>query len=196
MTEQALARHSLEDVVLVLRKQQRDAERAMAQVDDEAFFRLLDPEANSLALLVKHVAGNQRSRWTDFLTSDGEKPDRHRDTEFERAEGDSRASLMTRWNEGWELLFAALESLTAEDLLREVTIRGERHTVLQAIHRQLAHYAQHVGQIVLLAKHFAGDRWQTLSIPRGQSERFEVARDGTPYRTAGSFDADKPSGTR
>lgn len=190
MSDRALARHYLEDVTLVFAKQRQAAEAALAQVDDEAFFRLLDPEANSLALLVKHVAGNQRSRWTDFLTSDGEKPDRHRDSEFEKAGDDSRAALMERWVSGWELLFATLASLSPEDLLREVTIRGERHTVVQAIGRQLAHYAQHVGQIVLLAKHFAGARWETLSIPRGKSREFEVARDGSRYRTAPDGAAD------
>lgn len=176
-----LARHILDDLALTFRKQKKLAEAALAQVDDAAFFRALDAESNSLALIVKHVAGNQRSRWRDFLTSDGEKPDRQRDSEFERAGEDSRAALMAGWEEGWRLLFAALEEIRPEDLLRQVTVRGEPHSVLQAFDRQLVHYAQHVGQIVLLARHWAGAGWKTLSIPRGQSKRFEVARDGVVY---------------
>jgi hypothetical protein len=182
VTADELGRHYLEDAALTLGKQRRLAEAALAQVDDEAFFRTLDAESNSLAMLVKHVAGNQRSRWRDFLTADGEKPDRDRDGEFERHEADTRASLMARWEEGWELLFGALAGLAPGDLLSTVTVRGEPHTVLQAIDRQLAHYAQHAGQIVFLAKHWAGPRWRSLSIPRGESKRFEVARDGSRYR--------------
>ena len=177
----ALGRHYLEDVALTFRKQKKLADAALVQVDDVAFFRAPDAESNSLALVVKHVAGNQRSRWRDFLSSDGEKPDRNRDTEFEVADSDSRAALMARWEEGWRLLFEAIAGLAPEDLLREVTVRGEAHSVLQAIHRQLAHYAQHVGQIVFLAKHWAGADWKTLSIPRGRSKQFEVARDGGVY---------------
>ncbi|MCM2270316.1 MAG: DUF1572 domain-containing protein [Thermoanaerobaculia bacterium] len=181
MDPTALARHYLEDVVLSFRKQRELAERALAQVDDAAFFRRLDAESNSLAIVVQHVAGNQRSRWRDFLASDGEKPDRRRDDEFELAPGASRGELMARWEEGWRLLFDALAALAPGDLLRTVTIRGEPHTVLQAIDRQLVHYAQHVGQIVLLAKHWAGPAWRTLSIPKGRSRDFEVARDGVVY---------------
>jgi len=177
-----LGRHYLDDMLVSLRKQRRLAERALEQVGDQDFFRCLDPEANSLALIVKHVAGNQRSRWADFLTSDGEKPDRARDTEFELAGDDGRAALMERWNRGWDLTLDAIGALTPEDLLRTVSIRGESHTVVEAIDRQLTHYAQHCGQIVFLAKHFAGSRWRTLSIPRGGSKAFEVAKDGSPYR--------------
>ncbi|HKF42802.1 MAG TPA: DUF1572 family protein [Thermoanaerobaculia bacterium] len=146
------------------------ADRALAQVSDDDFFAVLDPESNSIALLVKHLAGNMRSRFTDFLTSDGEKPDRHRDSEFEIAAGDTRENLMERWETGWAVTFAALEPLTAEDFSRTVPIRGEPHTLLRAINRQLVHYGYHVGQIVFLAKHFAGPAWQTLSIPKGKSE--------------------------
>jgi len=192
MTTEALGKHYLDDVQLTFRKLRRQGEDALAQVDDAAFSRTLDPESNSLALIVKHVAGNQRSRWTDFLTSDGEKPDRHRDTEFEVGEQDTRESLMARWSSGWDLLAATLAALSPDDLLRAVTIRGESHTVLEAIDRQLAHYAQHVGQIVFLAKHLAGPAWKTLSIPRGQSRRFEVAHDGTRYRTDKRFDSGEP----
>lgn len=171
----------LQDVLLQLRKYREQAERAVAQVGDEQFFATLDPGSNSIALIVKHVAGNMRSRWTDFLTTDGEKPDRERDREFEREPDDSREAVMARWDDGWRRTLAAIEALGPDDLAREVAIRGEPHRVLEAVNRQLTHYAAHVGQIVLLAKHHAGDRWQTLSIPRGRSRDFDVARDGGPY---------------
>jgi len=133
-------------------------------------------------VIVRHVAGNQRSRWRDFLTTDGEKADRNRDGEFEAPPVETRAALLAEWEEGWAILFSAVEPLGADDLERVVTIRGEPHSVLQAIQRQLAHYAQHVGQIVFLAKHWAGAEWKSLSIPRGKSKEFEVARDGATYR--------------
>ncbi|MDB4948472.1 MAG: hypothetical protein JWM27_1121 [Gemmatimonadetes bacterium] len=145
------------------------AEGAFRQVDDAQFFAAPDGGSNSIAVIVKHVAGNMRSRWTDFLTTDGEKPDRDRDGEFE-SEGDHRAALMEAWNAGWTLAFGELDRLAAEDLTRTVHIRAEPHTVVQAIDRQVTHAAYHVGQIVYLAKHFAGDAWQTLSIPRKQSQ--------------------------
>jgi Protein of unknown function (DUF1572) len=130
------------------------------------------------------MAGNMRSRWTDFLSTDGEKPDRHRDTEFELEPEESREAVLARWEAGWEVLLAALKPLTGGDLGSTVTIRGEPHTVLQAIQRQLAHYAYHVGQIVLLSKHFAGARWRSLSIPKGKSSEYEVAKDGAVYLPA------------
>jgi hypothetical protein len=178
----ALGRHFLDDALGTLEKLRRLAEAAMAQIDDEAFWRRLDPESNAVGQLVQHVAGNQLSRWRDFLTTDGEKPDRDRDAEFELAAGSTREAAMARWRAGWELTLATIGALAPDDLLHRVTVRGEPHTVLEAIDRQLAHYAQHCGQIVLLAKHFAGDRWRSLSIPRGRSREFEVAKDGTPYR--------------
>ncbi len=153
------------------RGHKRLAEGAMEQLSDEEMFRLIDPEANSIAMIVKHLAGNMRSRWTNFLTSDGEKPDRHRDTEFEMSAGTTRADVMNWWETGWELVFEALDGLKGEDLGHTVTIRGEPHTVLQAINRQIAHYAQHVGQIVFLAKHLKGAQWKSLSIPKGMSEQ-------------------------
>lgn len=154
-------------------KKQKDlAERAMAQLGDDEMFQALDPEANSIAILVRHLRGNMRSRWTDFLTSDGEKTDRQRDTEFLDPESRDRALIQRWWEEGWGYLFSALNSLKPEDLSRSVTIRGESVTVLAAVIRQLDHYAQHVGQIVLLAKHARGPQWQSLSIPRGQSEQY------------------------
>jgi hypothetical protein len=146
-------------------------ERAMAQVTDEQLIAVLDGEMNSIAVIVKHMAGNMRSRWTDFLTSDGEKPDRNRDSEFVEPPV-TREALLGMWEEGWQCLFGALEPLSEEDLQRTVTIRGEAHSVMQAIHRQIAHYSYHVGQIVLLAKHFKRDEWQSLSVPRRQSAEF------------------------
>jgi len=148
------------------------AERAAAQVDDASFAAPLGDEENSIALIMKHMAGNLRSRFSGFLTSDGEKPDRNRDGEFEQAPSDSRPAIMARWADGWRLLFETLDALAPDDLLRTVTIRGEPHTVIQALSRQLVHQSQHAGQIVLLAKHAAGAKWQTLSIARGQSTAF------------------------
>ena len=161
-----IEQHYLDDCVLQLRKLKAQADKAMAQVDDAQFFALLDADANSIALIVKHVAGNMRSRWTDFLTTDGEKADRHRDSEFERENADTRDALLARWEANWGVLFDTLMSLQPKDLGRTVTIRSEPHTVVQAINRQMSHYSAHVGQIVLLAKHFAGPTWKTLSIPK------------------------------
>ena len=172
----------LADAIGQFRKYRALAEGALVQVGDADFFRTIDSESNSIAVVVKHLAGNMRSRWTDFLASDGEKPDRDRDAEFELLPPDSREAILAKWDDGWNRLFAALAPLGAADLHREVRIRGEAHTVLQAVHRQLTHYAYHVGQIVFLARHFAGSRWKSLSIPKGKSRQFEVARDGTPYR--------------
>jgi hypothetical protein len=166
-----IEQHFLDDCLFQLRKLRSQADKAMAQVDERQFFALIDDDANSIALIVKHVAGNMRSRWTDFLTTDGEKSDRHRDTEFEREPGDTREAILARWDAGWNVLFAAITSLAPADLGKTVTIRNEPHTVVQAINRQLSHYSAHVGQIVLLAKHFAGPRWQTLSIPKKQNRR-------------------------
>jgi hypothetical protein len=151
----------------------------MAQCPDEGLFVTLDAESNSIAIIVKHMAGNMRSRWRDFLTTDGEKPDRNRDTEFE-APPKTRAELMEMWESGWKYVFDALEPLTDAELTKTVTIRSSPHSVMQAINRQVAHYAHHVGQIVFLAKHFAtkaGKKWESLSVPRGQSTQFtaEVA---------------------
>jgi hypothetical protein len=175
----------LEDAILQLRKYKGLGDGALVQVEDDDLFRTLDPESNSIALIVKHVTGNMRSRWTDFLTSDGEKPDRERDREFEVEPADTPRAMRDRWEAGWELVFAALAPLKEEDLARSVAIRGEPHTVMQAISRQLTHYAYHVGQIVLLARHLAGSRWRSLSIPKGGSREFDVAMNGRPYRTSG-----------
>jgi len=147
------------------------AEQAFAQLSDEDFHWLVDEDQNSLAVIVQHMSGNLRSRWTDFLTADGEKPDRHRDQEFIEL-GLPRDELMRRWKEGWACLFAALIPLTGDDLLKTVYIRREHHTVFQAINRQTSHYAYHVGQIIQLARQIKGEAWQPLSVPRGKSEEF------------------------
>lgn len=159
------------DALLSFRNYKKLAERAMDQVSDEEFFAAIDAEANSIALVAKHIAGNAISRWTDFLTTDGEKADRNRDTEFELID-DSRESLMRLWESGWRVLFANVEPLTVEDFSRTVTIRGEPHTVVEAINRQMTHYAYHVGQIVLLAKHFRSGEWKSLSVPKNRSAAF------------------------
>ena len=161
----------LEDSLTLFRYYKKMAEGAMEQVTDEQLFAALDAEANSIAVVVKHIVGNMRSRWTDFLTSDGEKPDRHRDTEFEDPPA-TREALMALWEAGWECLFSALEPLSDSDVTRRVTIRGEAHSVMQAVNRPLAHYACHVGQIVLLAKHYRHTEWRSLSVPRGKSWEF------------------------
>jgi len=164
MTDE-LARAYIADVLVNLRKQKALAEGALAQVNDEALDHALDPESNSLSVLVRHIAGNMRSRWTDFFTTDGEKPDRNRDAEFEAA-ALSRAELLAEWEDGWRRLLEVLEALDADDLGRRVTLRGEEMAALEAIDRALVHYSYHVGQIVLLAKHLRREEWRSLSIPR------------------------------
>ncbi len=175
MTTQDTGAHFLANAREQFAKLKDQAEKALAQVDDAAFFHVPAPGANSIALIVKHIAGNALSRWTNFLTEDGEKPTRDRDQEFEQFDADTRAALMTRWAAGWAALDAALSPLTADDLMRTVTIRGEAHTVVQALTRQLTHYGGHVGQIVLLCKLAKGDAWRTLSVPRGHSAAFNAA---------------------
>jgi hypothetical protein len=171
----SLAQTTLDTCLDVLRKQQALGERALTQLDDAQLFEIIDSEANSIAAIVKHLHGNMRSRWSDFLTTDGEKPDRNRDSEFVVSEDQrTRDQVMSWWNAGWSYVFHALESLKADDLLATVMIRGQKMTVTAAILRQVDHYGQHVGQIVLLAKHFKGSSWQTLSIPKGKSAEFEA----------------------
>lgn len=155
-----------------LRGHKRLADGAIAQLSEEQFFAAPDPESNSVAVIMKHLAGNMRSRFTDFLTSDGEKADRNRDREFAMHNDAKRAEVLISWEQNWQLVFETLNSLRPEDLERTVTIRGEPHSVLQAINRQVAHYAYHVGQIVFLAKHLKGAEWTTLSVAKGQSEQF------------------------
>ena len=161
----------IQDSLSIFHYYKKLADRAMTQVTDEQLFATLDEEGNSIAVVVKHMAGNMRSRWTDFLTTDGEKPDRDRDSEFADPPA-TRKALLELWENGWACVFGAIEPLTEADLGRTITIRGEPHSVMQAINRQLAHYPHHVGQIVLLAKHFACDYWQSLSVPRNKSAEF------------------------
>jgi hypothetical protein len=161
----------LKDSVDLLRFYKRLADRAIAQVSDEGLFTTIDSESNSIAIIVKHLAGNMRSRWTNFLASDGEKPDRDRDSEFE-APPKTREEMLAMWESGWQLAFDALAPLTDADLARTAYIRTEPHSVMQTIHRQVAHYSYHIGQIVYLAKHFAGPDWNALTIPRRKSAEF------------------------
>src|SRR5437763_8225220 len=161
----------IEDSLSLFRHTKKLAEGAMEQVADEQLFVALDEEMNSIAIIVKHMAGNMRSRWTDFLNSDGEKPDRNRDGEF-IAPPATREDLLRLWNEGWGRVFQALEPLSDADLEHKVMIRGEPHSVMQAINRQIAHYSYHIGQIVFLAKHFKGADWKSLSVPRNKSADF------------------------
>jgi len=158
----------LKDSTDLLRFYKKLGERAIAQAPDAALSATLDVESNSIAIIVKHISGNMRSRWSDFLTTDGEKPGRHRDTEFETPP-ETRAEIVALWEAGWKITFDALGHLTDADVNRSVLIRNEPHSVMQAIGRALAHYAYHVGQIVFLSKHFAGDRWNSLSVPKGKS---------------------------
>jgi len=161
----------LEDSIGILRYYKKLAERAMEQVTDQQLFATLDDEMNSIAVIVKHMTGNMQSRWTDFLTSDGEKPGRNRDAEFSDPPA-TRAALLQLWEDGWRCVFGTLESLTESDLGRSITIRGEAHSVMQAINRQVAHYPYHCGQIVFLAKHLCSGHWRILSVPLGKSAEF------------------------
>ena len=159
----------LRDIVRTYRNYKALGDGALAQVSDADLHALVDPDANSIAIIVKHLAGNLRSRFADFLTSDGEKPDRNRDGEFEMDVPLSRAEVLRSWDSGWTIALAAIQSLAPEDLDRTVHIRGEAFLVVEALNRSATHAAYHVGQIVLLAKHFAGPNWKSLSIPKGQS---------------------------
>ena len=174
MTETPIGQHYLDDVLYTFRYYRQLAERAFAQISDEDFFRTIDEESNSIAVNIKHIAGNMLSRWTDLLTSDGEKPERNRDMEFVMLPETTRDDMLAYWEKGWQCTFAAVEPLKAEDLMRRVTIRGQDHTVIQAINRQIAHYAYHVGQIVYLAKHFKSADWQSLSVPKNKSAEFNA----------------------
>lgn len=163
----------IEDSLRLFHCYKKLAENALNQVTDEQIYALLDEDANSIAIVMKHMAGNMKSRWTDFLSEDGEKPWRNRDREFEQPPA-TRQTLVLLWEEGWACVFGALKSLTDEDLDRTVTIRGEAHSIMQAINRQIAHYSYHCGQIVLLAKHFQHAQWKSLSVPKGKSEEFNA----------------------
>lgn len=174
MNTQLIGQHYLEDALRTFRDYKKLGERALAQLDDQDLFRTIDHESNSIAIIMKHLAGNMLSRWTDFLTTDGEKPERNRDMEFVMLPETTKQQMLAYWEKGWQCAFAAIEALTPDDLMRTVRIRGQDHTVIQAITRQIAHYANHVGQIVYLAKHFKGGAWQSLSVPRNKSAEFNT----------------------
>src|SRR5437867_763244 len=175
MNDQPLGQHYLDDARQTFRDYKKLAERAFAQISDEEFFKTLDEETNSIAVNMKHMAGNMLSRWTDFLTTDGEKPERNRDIEFVMLPETTKDEMLAYWEKGWRCTFDAIEPLTVDDLMRTVTIRGKDHTVIQAIDRQLAHYAYHVGQIVYLAKHFKASDWKSLSVPKNKSVEFNAS---------------------
>lgn len=170
--DDSIAGHYLEEAVRSFRSYKKLAEKAFAQLEDEEFFVTLDEESNSIAVIIKHLTGNMLSRWTDFLTTDGEKPDRHRDMEFVIMPETTREDLSEQWERGWQCVFDAIEPLQADDLSRAIFIRGEEHTVLEAINRQQTHYASHIGQIIFLAKHFKSAEWKSLSIPRNRSAEY------------------------
>ena len=168
-----------QDLARTFRYYKKLGDGALAQVSDDDLHALVDPDANSIAIVMKHVAGNLRSRFTDFLTADGDKPDRNRDGEFEMPAQASRRESVAAWNEGFAVVLASIEALKPEDLDRTIFIRREPFLVVEALNRSIAHTAYHVGQIVYLAKHFAGPAWQSLSIPKGKSADFATA----PYKT-------------
>ena len=174
MSSEAIVQNYFEDAVSSFKASKKLADKAIAQMKDEEFFVTLDEEANSVAVIMKHMAGNMFSRWTDFLTTDGEKPDRNRDMEFVIEATTTKDDVLDYWERGWACVFAAIEPLTPEDFEKTVTIRGEKHTIVMAINRQLTHYAYHIGQIVFLAKHFRSTQWNSLTIPRNKSAEFNA----------------------
>ena len=198
MTNQIMSNQIIEnykaDAIATFRNYKLMAEKSVAQISDDEFFHLTDAKSNSVAIMVKHIAGNLTSRFTDFLTTDGEKPSRNRDGEFD-SENDSRESLMKFWEQGWQVLFDSIEPLTVEDFAKSVPIRGQPHTICEAINRQMTHYAYHIGQIAFLAKHFRAKDWKTLSVPRGQSGEFNAYltenKDKAHYLDATQDFADK-----
>ena len=185
MSSEAVVQNYLDDSRAAMRAYKKLAEKAIAQLEDEEFFVTLDEEANSVAVVMKHMAGNMLSRWTDFLTSDGEKPNRNRDMEFVIESSTTKDDVLAYWERGWQCVFDALDPLRPEDCEKTVLIRGEKHTIVQAINRQLMHYAYHIGQIVFLAKHFRSAEWNSLSIPRNRSSQFNA------FLKAGDADSEK-----
>ena len=183
MSAEAIAQDYLDDARKAMRAYKKLAEKALEQLQDDEYFITLDDEANSIAVVMKHIAGNMISRWTDFLTSDGEKADRNRDYEFIILPETTKDDVRAYWERGWQCVFDALDPLRSEDLAKTVLIRGEAHTVVQAINRQLMHYAYHIGQIVFLAKHFRVTDWRSLSIPRNKSAEFNAAAGPKSLRT-------------
>ena len=174
MSDVSIISDYLQDSISAFRAYKKMAEKAIAQLRDDEYFVTLDEESNSVAVIMKHIAGNMISRWTDFLTSDGEKPERNRDLEFVLDAGATKESIHEYWERGWSCLYGALEPLQVADFEKKITIRGQPHSIVQAINRQLTHYAYHVGQIVFLAKHFRSTEWQTLSVPRNRSGAFNA----------------------
>ncbi len=172
MSSEAIVQNYHEDAIAAMKAYKKLADKAIAQLKDEEFFVTLDEESNSVAVVMKHMAGNMFSRWTDFLTTDGEKPDRNRDMEFVIEQSTTKQDVLDYWERGWACVFAAIEPLTLEDFEKKVMIRGEEHTIVQAINRQLMHYSYHIGQIAYLAKHFRSSEWNSLSIPRNKSAEF------------------------
>ena len=184
MTTEAIVQNYLDDALKAFRAYKKLAEKAIAQLQDEEFFVTLDEESNSVAVIMKHMAGNMLSRWTDFLTSDGEKPNRDRDMEFVIESQTTKDDVIAYWERGWKCVFDALEPLQPEDLGKVVLIRGEEHTVVQAMNRQMMHYAYHIGQIVFLAKHYRSAEWNSLSIPRNRSAEFNAFLSAQPTSNA------------
>ncbi len=180
MSSEAIVQNYFEDAVSSFKAYKKLADKAIAQLNDDEFFVTLDEEANSVAVVMKHMAGTMFSRWTNFLTSDGEKPDRNRDMEFVIEANTTKADVLDYWERGWACVFAAIEPLTPEDFEKTVTIRGEKHTIVMALNRQMTHYAYHIGQIVFLAKHFRSAQWKSLSIPRNKSAEFNATMEAKP----------------
>jgi hypothetical protein len=176
VSSEAIVQNYFDDAVSSLKAAKKMADKAIAQMKDDELFVTLDEESNSVAVIMKHMAGNMFSRWTDFLTTDGEKPDRNRDMEFVIESNTTKDDVLNYWERGWACVFAAIEPLTLEDFEKTVMIRGEPHTIVQAINRQLMHYAYHIGQIVYLAKHFRSTEWRSLSIPRNRSAEFNASK--------------------
>ena len=174
MSSDSIVQNYFDDALKSFRSYKKLAEKAFAQLKDEEFFITLDEEANSVAVIMKHMAGNMFSRWTDFLTSDGEKPNRNRDMEFVIESKTTKSDVIDYWERGWACVFNALEALSPQDFEKTVKIRGEDHTIVEAINRQLTHYSYHVGQIVFLAKHFRSANWQSLSVPKNRSAEFNA----------------------
>jgi Protein of unknown function (DUF1572) len=184
MSSESVIQNYLDDAMSSFRAYKKLAEKAIDQLKEDELFVALDEEANSVAIIMKHVAGNMISRWTDFLTSDGEKPDRNRDMEFVIAPQTSKDEVFAYWERGWQCVFSALEPLLPDDFEKKIFIRGEAHTIVQAINRQLTHYSYHIGQIVFLAKHFRSTEWRSLSIPRNRSTEFNAFLATTPSGVA------------
>jgi hypothetical protein len=195
---ESIATEYLQDAVSSFKAYKKLADKAIDQVNDQELFITLDEEGNSIAVVMKHMAGNMLSRWTDFLNSDGEKPNRNRDMEFVIEEGTTKEAVLAYWERGWQAVFAAVEPLQPQDFERTVSIRGETHTIVQAINRQLTHYSYHIGQIVFLAKHFRSSEWHSLSIPRNRSAEFNAKKSaqGGAAETDKRFDVQSNQGSK